>query len=169
VPHNAIEMNENHRRGIATTLRLFDEMLCRFEEWARGREIHSVLYEEKNGLSVEQREQLLQETAALRELLRRFRDDLSLSPGVQYAENDIWGGCSGFWENLVELESKHLRRYGDVSPALSEYMDRNVPGLITGLERHLAVLGPGRRGKKPRRSHGSGESEGSVASDGSVR
>ena len=136
-----IEMNENHRRGIGTTLRLFDAMLCRFEEWARGREVHSVFYHEKNGLSPEQRRRLIEEIEALRMLLVRFRDDLGLNPSVEYAENDIWGGCSGFWENLVELESKHLRRYGDVAPELSRYMDEHVPELIVGLERILAVLG----------------------------
>jgi len=136
----SIPMNPNHRRGIGTTLRLLDEMLCRFSEWANGREARSVLYREHNSLSAGQRARILAAVERLRGLLTEFHHDLGLQPTVQTAEADIWGGCSGFWENLVELESSHLRRYGSVPTELAVYMDTHVPALIEGLETILAVV-----------------------------
>jgi len=48
-------MNEGQRRIIEKTLSLLDEVLCEFDEWAKGRKNHSVLYREQNTLSVIQR------------------------------------------------------------------------------------------------------------------
>jgi len=151
-------MNENQRRGIATTLRLLDEALCRFEEWAQGRERHSVLYHEHNDLSPEQRRRLLEVTARFRRCIERMRDDLDLEPSLQTASSDIWGTCSGFWENLVELESRHLRRYGEVSPSLARYVDKAAPELVHHLEDVLVVLA-GRKRTPPDASPRSNGSE----------
>ncbi len=135
-----IAMNPNHRRGVSATLRLLDEMLCRFEEWGLGREKVSVLYRERNNLTPTQRARILALVRELREQLQAFRRDMGLRVTVQSAESDIWGGCSGVWENLVELESSYLRRYGKVSPELATYMDTNVPALIEGVEAILATV-----------------------------
>ncbi|NOY81769.1 MAG: hypothetical protein GXP31_12305 [Kiritimatiellaeota bacterium] len=141
MPESArIAMNPNHRRGVGATLRLLDEMLCRFEEWGEGREKTSILYREKNNLSPMQRAGILAAVGELRDRLEAFRRDLGLRPTVQTAESDIWGGCSGVWENLVELESSYLRRYGKVSPELATYMDAHVPALIEGIEMILATV-----------------------------
>ena len=76
----AVKINENHRRRITTTLTLLDESLCTFEELARGREFHSVLYAERNSLTADQRRALLHEIATMRSLLKSLRKELHLAP-----------------------------------------------------------------------------------------
>ena len=127
------QLGENHRRGIATTLTLLDEALCEFEQWAGGRELRSVLYEERNALSPEQRAKILAEVAQMRERLRKLRDALGLEGSVRDAATAIWGQCSGLWEHLVELEAKHLRRYGELPPGLARYLDPQVAALLLHL------------------------------------
>ncbi len=48
-------LSEAHRSRIRITLTLLDEALVKFEEWARGRGIRSVLYHETNNLDPDRR------------------------------------------------------------------------------------------------------------------
>lgn len=137
-----IQVGPNHRRGISTTLTFLDEALCQFEEWAEGRERGSVLYQERNTLSPEQREALLGEIARLRSLLRDARDRLGLTARTQDAVQAIWGSGSALREHIVELEAKHLRRYGKVSPDLAAFLDPHVEELLAGIDRILTVVNP---------------------------
>ncbi len=45
------DLSEGHRSRIRVTLTLLDEALVKFEEWAQGREIRSLLYFEENSLT----------------------------------------------------------------------------------------------------------------------
>jgi len=130
-----IELGESHKRGIASKLVLLDEALCTFEQWATGREVRSVVYEERNDLSPEQREKILAEVERTRALLREIRDALGLGKYVQRAGEAIWSYCSGLWENVVELEPKHLRRYGEPPAALCEFLEPKISQLVKHLQR----------------------------------
>lgn len=132
--------SDSHRRGINITLTILDEALCGVEQWAKGRELHSVLYNEHNTLSSCQRQDILSEIDKMREVLRKLQQTLQLEPTVQDARSAIRGQCAGLWEHIVELKPKHLRRYGDVPPALAEHMDHEVDALIEGLLRILDIL-----------------------------
>ena len=73
------ELSENHRRGVATTLTLLDELLCRVEEWAEGHERHGALYHERNDLNAAQRKQLLKKAGYLRSRLQDAQRDMGLT------------------------------------------------------------------------------------------
>jgi len=108
-------MSENHRRGISVTLGLLEQALCEFEEWAKGREVRSVLYEEHNDLAEGQREEILREVESMRRVLRQMKHFLDLKDICRSAKGEIWARCSALWEGLVELEGKYLKRYGEVN------------------------------------------------------
>lgn len=95
--------NDNQRRAVAITLAMLDEMLCRVEEWARGREVRSVLYEERNPLSDEQRATLLAEASRIRATIAALRDRLNLPRRIHSALDDIWGHSAALRESLMEL------------------------------------------------------------------
>ncbi len=135
-----IHIGPNHRRGITTTLAFLDEALCEFEQWAKGREVRSVLYEERNTLTPKQRRRLLAEIARIRPLLRELKGALGLEGAVQSAEQSIWARCSGLREHLVELQGKHLRRYGEPAPDLPHYLDPRVEELLRRIEDIAAVI-----------------------------
>jgi len=137
----------NHRRAISTTLALFDALLGRLAEWADGREQRGVLYEEVNDLGPDRRRVLRRQVARLRRRLEAARRDLGLAVIHEPASLDIWGRCAAFRENLVELEARRLRRYGEVPPDLADYMDALSGDLTAGLDRLLTAL---RREARPR-------------------
>jgi hypothetical protein len=124
------DLSETHRRGIGATLKVLDEVLCGFERWAEGREVHSVLYSERNSLSAEQRDNMRSEIADIRETLAELRNSLRLEGTIEDVTNIIRGECAVLWSNLVELESTRLRRYGPPPPGLARYLDPKIAKLI---------------------------------------
>jgi len=135
-----LHLPENHERGIGTTLLLFDELLCRVEEWTAGREVKSTLYRVRNSLTQAQRSRLRNEIADLRRVLLSAKERLDLAPPAHDAVVDIWSRCAAFRENLMALESRHLRRYGKVPPDLAKYMDALALELLERLDGIIRVV-----------------------------
>jgi hypothetical protein len=138
-------LSEKHRRAITSTLLLLDRTLCEIEEYARGREIRSVLYVEHNTLSVAQRRELLAEIERIRGLLRELKDRLGLEARITEVDHKIWGRCSSFWEVLAETKSRSLRRYGSPPDGLAEYLDPRIDGLIVSLRNLTKSVGINQR------------------------
>lgn len=136
-------MSENHMRGISTTLALLDKALCEFEQWAKGHEIRSVLYQVLNPLSEAQRQLIVVEVAELKRLLEEIRDHLNLEGTVRSADKMIMGSCSVLWASVVELESDRLKRYGEAPAGLAEYLDPLVVSLNTHLRRISRIVATG--------------------------
>jgi hypothetical protein len=138
-----IAVSANQKRSIATSLALLDETLCLFEEYAQGREVRSVLYQERNALTERQRNDLLMEIASIRATMREMKQTLSLSVHVVDVGKRIWGHGAGFWEVLAELEGRRLKAYGNVSVELSEHMDPRSAALLQGMMRVSEIVGSG--------------------------
>ncbi|MGC8906837.1 MAG: hypothetical protein ACP5M0_05280 [Desulfomonilaceae bacterium] len=138
-------MGHSHIRGISTTLSLLDKTLCEFEEFARGREIRSVLYEIENPLTTEQRENILQLMKAMWETLREIRDELKLEKTVRSADKMILGSCSTNWVSLLELQGNQLRRYGEIPDGLVEYLDPKANFLTETLRQVARITAQSRR------------------------
>jgi hypothetical protein len=134
------ELGEGQRRAIATTLTILDEALCEFELWTKGREIRSVLYSESNSLSQEKRRAVLREIDVVRDLLRELRENLGLEGKVQSAADAVLSRCAILWADLVALESRHLKRYGQPSSEFAAYLDPKVAQLIGHLENIRNVI-----------------------------
>lgn len=139
-----IDVPENHRRGIRATLVIFDDLLCSVEEWAAGRETKSVLHIERNRLTPEQRARLVQRVAGLRLVLDAARHELDLKPDVCDAASDIWCRCAAIREQLMELEPRQLRRYGEVPRDLAQYMNAMTRTLLAGADGLLETASPSR-------------------------
>jgi hypothetical protein len=135
-----IPVSENHRRGISSTLGILDEMLCRFERWAKGESVRGVLYREEGKLSPEQRAAILKEIRNIRETLTQLRNKLELNEKTIDIPTAIWSQCSWFWEALVELESRHLRRYGSLPAGLEKYLDPKIHHIIEHLTKISEIV-----------------------------
>jgi hypothetical protein len=132
-------MNENHKRAISVRLALLDEALYEIELWAKGREVRSVLYKEHNTFSPAQREQVLAEIENIRKVLKDILETLLLEGKVRNVADSIWSCCLSFQEQLVELEGKYLRRYGEFPQGFSDYLDPLITEIIKRLQ-HIAEI-----------------------------
>ena len=135
-----IDVNPNHSRGIATTLCILDEALCAFAAWAEGREVRSVLYCENNDLTLAQRQDILKEINDLKTLISQMKDHLKITSAPQNVAQAIWGRCAALWVDLIKLNSKHLRRYGEPSEALATYIDPKADMLMEKLNRIFSIV-----------------------------
>ncbi|MGQ9730660.1 MAG: hypothetical protein ACUVX8_05235 [Candidatus Zipacnadales bacterium] len=136
----AAQLGSNHRRGISTTLAFLDEAICEFEQWAKGRAMKSVFYEEYNTLTSQQRRDLLSEIAGIRAVLQQVKEKLKLEGTSRNAVQAIWSRSSNLREHLIELTGKHLRRYGKVPAALTEYLDPCLDDLLDRMDRLVAIV-----------------------------
>lgn len=135
------KINENQKRSIGASLAMLDKVLCLFAEYAKGREVHSVCYIERNRLTEKQRERLLTEIQRIREQMRQIKRELKLPVRVEDVAKKIWGHSAGFWEIAAEMESKRLKGYGEVSASLTAYLDPRVAELMKHLQTISAITG----------------------------
>jgi len=122
-------MSDNHLRAISATLSLLDEDLCDFDQWVKGQEVKSVLYEVRNTLSPEQRRLIGERVTNMHVMLEEIRDALNLQGSVRMVDKMIVGSCAVQWASLSDLEARRLWRYGDVPPGLGEYLDAKIKAL----------------------------------------
>lgn len=117
------EMTDQHRRGISVTLVMLDQNLCRIARWAEGREAQSVMFEERNELRPDQRTQLLEQIAELRTKIAQIKECCGLKEEAASVVNSIFTICFGLRDDLVDLEPTFMRRYGELSSELAEFLD----------------------------------------------
>jgi len=128
-------IGENHRRGISCTLILLDEMLCRFERWAKGECARGVFFHEVNDMTDRQRDLILLAIEDLRIIMDELKESLSLKSQTKYISNAIWSESASFWVPLVELEPKHLKRYGDITVEFTAYFTPKLKQLISNMNK----------------------------------
>lgn len=143
------KVSEYHKRGISTTLALLDETLCAFELWARGHQARGALYEERNPLSPQERQDILGEIARLRATLEQLKGDLQLRPKALNVATVIWAWCWTLLEPLQELEGRHLRRYGEPPAELVAYLDPKVGELCERLRKIHQIASRARARSEP--------------------
>lgn len=116
-------INENHKRSIGIALVELDKVLCAIESWTGGRESRGVIYIEANDLTQEKKELLRRLVSNARKLLAGICDELDLIPVTVSASHDIWIKCWGTRDMLAELDSRHMKRYGELPPSSVEYLN----------------------------------------------
>ena len=129
------DLSDDVKRSISSTFWIFDEMLCRFEEFADGREVHSVLYHERNRLSPHQRIELLEAVKQMRGIVLELKETMGLEERVEDAASCIVGHSTAVWSYLEDTKSKRLKRYGQLPVGLADYLDPRVEAIIGHIRR----------------------------------
>lgn len=134
------DLNETYKRRLGTTLTFLDRTICELEQMAMGRETRSVLYTESNRLAPAQRETILKEAAAIRDELRRLKEELELQETVQSVAGLVWSQCSSLWASLAEIDAKRLKGYGEAPAGFTGYWDPRLLELGDHVKRILDVF-----------------------------
>lgn len=132
-------LSEAHRSRIRITLTLLDEALVKFEEWAQGREVRSLLYREENTLHREERAALLTDIAGIRRIIKELRDDLHLETCCLDIAKNIRGHCYILWVDILEMTGEYLRGFGEPPPELVDYLDPKAHQILQYLD-HIKRL-----------------------------
>ncbi|MCM8815169.1 MAG: hypothetical protein NC937_01550 [Candidatus Omnitrophica bacterium] len=135
-----LKLSANHKRAVSTTLTMLDELFVFIEKWVDGQCYASVLYEEKNDLSPSQKKTLKKELLKFRQYLNDLKNDMKIEKQTQSAINDIWSRVSVFRENIMELEARHMKRYGHIPQEVQEYFNDMSKKLLSQLDRILEII-----------------------------
>jgi len=133
-------LSESHRSRIRITLSILDEALCKFTEWAQGREVRAILYAEENDLSPRQKEEILADVDGTRQIIRELRDKLELEANLRSVVKTIQASCYILWVDVLEMTGKYLRGFGEPPPELVNYLDPNAHQILKYLDHIKALL-----------------------------
>jgi hypothetical protein len=133
------DLSESHRSRVNITLTLLDKALVKFEEWAQGREVQSVLYREENNLISQERAGILADIASIRRIMQEFRDDLQLKGHPQDSARAIRGHCYILWVDVLEMTGKYLQGFGEPAQEFVDYLDPKVNLILQYLD-HIKIL-----------------------------
>jgi hypothetical protein len=128
------DLSESHRRRITITLTLLDEALARFEKWAQGQEVRSILYIEKNTLAPNERAKLLSDISGIKHIIMELREDLVLEASPQDIAKYIRAHCYLLWVDIMEITGKYLRGFGEPSQELADYLDPRANSIMHYLD-----------------------------------
>jgi hypothetical protein len=133
------EISESHLSKIRITLRILDEALGKFAEWAQGREVRAVLYEEENDLTPHQRAGILADVSDIRQIMQELRDNLAMEVTPQSVAKHIRASCYIYWVDVLEMTGKYLRGFGEPSQELVDYLDPKAQRILQYLD-HIKDL-----------------------------
>jgi hypothetical protein len=133
-------LNATHQSKIRITLTLLDEALVKFEEWAKGREVHSLLYQETNTLDAKIRTGMLADIACIRNIVQELQHDLHLEATPQDIIKTIRAQCYILWVDVLEMTGKYLRGFGEPPPELVDYLDPKAQRILQYLDHIKALL-----------------------------
>ncbi len=131
--------NPAQRRSVTTTLRDFEISLRRALLWLEGQHTNGILYHDALNLSDLQRARIRQTIEVALEEIDALCDLLRLNSEEQEAGSLIRSEMTIAWANLLDIQSKKLRRYGAVDPQVAEVLDPRVRNL-SNLAIQLAKL-----------------------------
>jgi len=132
-------LSESHRNSIRITLTILDEHLCRFAEWAQGREVQSILYAQDNDLLPQQKEGILADVGGIHQILMELRETLALETKPQIVSRAIRASCYILWVNITEITGRFLRGHGEPPRELVEYLDPKLHRILEYLD-HIKKL-----------------------------
>ncbi len=131
-----VKLLANHKRALSTTLVMLDELLMDIQRWVDGQCHNSVLYKENNDLTERQKKKLQQQI----EIIQTKLLQIGIEVNIQSAVNDIWSRVSAFRENIMELESRHMKRYGQIPQESQNYLNDLSKELLFQLDRILEII-----------------------------
>jgi len=125
-----LEISENHKRAIAAALGTVADWLDRIAAAATRPAQQDRLRRLEGTLSADRQRRIAERIAKARAVLDEMAACLRLPHRVDSIPRQIAAACAVAWEDLVETQSRHLRRYGPLPAGAATYIDSRIDDLI---------------------------------------
>jgi hypothetical protein len=116
-------LNSDQLRSVTIVLRMFEEDLRQMDTWLDERQADGILYSRQLHLTPRQRAEARNHIAAALGEITVLAEKLGLEPEVEDAAGLIRGQMSVAWANLIDSQTKKLKRYGKVHPEVAKEID----------------------------------------------
>ncbi len=131
-------LNKDQKRGLSIALRIMEENIWDIEQALNSESYTGILYDTKNRISPEAREEIFKKVLLIRDKIRVISDGFTLEKEYREVISDILGKLFSSWEIVENVKAKKLKRYGSVSDGLDHILDphlKNITDLIVEIER----------------------------------
>jgi len=130
ISNSARLLNHNQRGGLTTTLIVLEEILCEIELILAADRCKGVLYEMRNDLPDQVKEEMQRRINLVRERIRVMVEEFALEKRNKDASRDFMGKLVYCWEILEGAKARHLSGYGAVAEELAETLDPHLNNII---------------------------------------
>jgi hypothetical protein len=132
----SFEINDNHRRALASAVQHVERTLKEFVQ---------LVTEGRSQLPAEQTQELLKRIAVARQQVKNFRSHFKFPDNRR--RDPSWAiqvGVASLWEILEDCKSDPLRGYGEVPEETKPALDTQVQNLIDALQNIAAAARGGK-------------------------
>lgn len=137
-----MELSENHKSHLLSTFQYIDKLFSDIEQVLSAERSHALFKQYSRDISPRKQEVLEQQIAEFRTLMEEVLKSLEIAapqPHVS-ALHAILTAFTFIDIALEELNTKHMRGYGEVSQKASGELDNLVRGLQESVERIRILL-----------------------------
>ena len=132
-------LNSSQRRSVTVTLRGFETSLRQALAVLNGKSENGILFHETFRLPAPKQAEMRQAIETALSEIAGTRDLFDLESEERDAGGLIRSEMSVAWANLLDIQSKKLRGYGNINPKLVDILDPHVIQL-SNLANNLANL-----------------------------
>jgi hypothetical protein len=122
-------LNPDQLRSVTIVLRMFEEDLHQMGTWLDGRQADGILYRRQLHITPLQRAKASTYIADALDEITILAEKLGLEPEVEDGTGWIRGQMSEAWSNLIDSQTKKLKRYGEVHPEAAQEIDPHIQHL----------------------------------------
>lgn len=138
-------LNDAQRNSLSIVMTLVEEKMRAVEFKLAHPNEQALMFEVHNDVSSDVLPLLQEKIAEVARLIQTLRDRLALHREIRWTSRQLITGLAQLWVYLQESDSKGLRRFGDVAPAVSPALDNEIDQLAhLMLEMEEIVLKDGR-------------------------
>ena len=121
-----IKLNPAQRRSVTIVLMNFEKQLRHAQYWLQGYEENAFLYKRYLQISETQKRKIKDKIENCLVRLEQLATDLDLEQSEENVASLIRGEFSISWADLVDLQSRKLKRYGKTDPSLAKNFDPDI-------------------------------------------
>jgi hypothetical protein len=122
-------LNPDQLRSVRIVLRMFEEDLNQMGTWLDERQTDGILFRRQLHITpLERAKASTYITDALGEITI-LAEKLGLETEVEDGTGWIRGQMSAAWSNLIDSQTKKLKRYGEVHPEAAQEIDPHIQHL----------------------------------------
>ncbi|MBM4140780.1 MAG: hypothetical protein FJ242_04685 [Nitrospira sp.] len=123
-------LNEYQRRGLSSTFRILEEMMCEIETLINSDGFRGNLIVTENDILLQSREEIVKKIQLVREKVSHLSKQFALEMKQAKLSSQILADLSYCWETLEGSKAKRLRGYGEVEEGLEKVLDPQIDAII---------------------------------------
>ena len=135
-----MDLNDPHRRSIATTLQYMEKTLWQLETALAGPGGPHILYALEDDLTPLQKERISSRLHAVRSFIAYLKGALALEVRVLPLSQMVRGIATALCVSLEETQPKHLQRYGHVAEEIQMVLEPALAGIMGQLQELQTIV-----------------------------